>query len=105
MYYLEDKHAQYEYALYVRIKEARPYLLEWGFTDYYRFLNRLNEIKKRHNRYNQVYYIDNDCVDNDYNSCIRPEYYYKILRRPLNDYKVLTKADLSSNTNNIITFM
>lgn len=68
-------------------------------------MRKIEEMKKRHNRYNQVYYFDNDFIENDYNSNIRVDFYYRLLRRPVCDYKVLTKADFSSSKNNIITFM
>lgn len=106
MYYLEDKHPDYLYALYKRVNGATPYLDTFHYgCDYYNVMCYIENMKKKHDRYNQIYYIDNDFINNYYNSQIRPDYYYKLLRCSLSDYKEVTKADLSIHTNNIITFM
>jgi len=106
MYYLEDKHPEYEYAIYTRIKSGTPFLNEFpSCFNYFDIMRKIEEIKKRHNRYNQLYYFDNDFIENDYNPNVRVDFYYRVLRRPVSDYKVLTKADFSSSRSTIITFM
>lgn len=85
MYYLNDKHSKYEYALYCRVGQALPYIKRIfdSLDDVYRYIF---EIEKRHNHYNQFFYIDNDFYENFYNiSCGGT--YYKVLRRPVADWE------------------
>lgn len=87
MYFLEDKHPKYEYACYIRVKNATPYVQARGddMNDVWR---EIGEIEKRHARYNQHYYIDNDFYDNPYPNGDY-SYYYRFLRREVNDWETL----------------
>ncbi len=99
MYYLNDKHSKYEYALYCRVGNACPYIARTfnSIDDVYRFVN---DIEKRHNHYRQIFYIDNDFYNNKYNlncNCT----YYKILRRPVSDWVDNWEVE-ENNYNNIL---
>lgn len=85
MYYLNDKHPKFEYVLYVRQGNAIPFLSGKIYSSYYEICRELKDIAKRHDRYNQKYYIDEEFFDNEYK---RGEgTYYKILCRKVNDWK------------------
>lgn len=90
MYLLNDKHSKYEYVIYVRCGTAIPYLNGKIFTSYNDVCNYLEEIAKRHQRYNRIFYIDNKFYKNE---CERDErcIYYKILRRPVSDWEEIEK--------------
>lgn len=65
LYFLNDKHSKYQYAIYCRVNGATPYIstiLE-TIDDVFRWVE---EKEKRHNHYNQLYYIDNDFYKNKY---------------------------------------
>lgn len=85
MYYLNDKHPQYEYCLYVRNCSACPYIAR-TFTDIYDVYRFVEEIEKKHNRYNRVFYIDNDFYQNKYSPNVEG-IYYKFLKRRINDWE------------------
>ena len=92
MYYLNDKHPKYEYCLYTRVNNAMPYI-ENKFSsidDVYRYIS---EIEKRHNHYGQIFYIDNDFYNNSY-SISTGGFYYKFLRRPVEDWEEFTKNEV-----------
>lgn len=85
MYYLEDKHPTNEYGCYIQNKGAMPYIAGWrgsSIEDVYRYIA---EIEKRHNRYRQHFYIDNDFYNNKYNNSDYV-YYYRFLIRKINDW-------------------
>ena len=86
MYYLNDKHPQYEYCLYVRNGSACPYIMPRTFTDEWEAKNYAYEIEKRHNRFNRIFYIDNDFYNNRYSPNVEG-IYYKFLRREVNDWE------------------
>lgn len=100
MYYLNDKHSKYEYAVYCRVGQALPYIQKIlnSIEDVYRYVN---ELEKRHNHYRQFFYIDNDFYDNHY-SLNNGGTYYKILRRPVSDWD--DKWEDSKTCNNILYF-
>jgi hypothetical protein len=85
MYYLNDKHSEYEYVVYKRVGSARPYLAR-TFDSFDDVLRNVQEIEKRHNHYRQVFYIDNDFYENQYNQNLNGTY-YKFLRRPVFDWE------------------
>lgn len=88
MYYLEDNHNEYEYSCYVQSKGGIPYIT-WrgqGIEDVYRFIK---EIEKKHRRYKQHFYIDNDFYNNEYNNNDYV-YYYRFLRRKINDWETVS---------------
>lgn len=91
MYYLNDKHPQYEYALYKRIGQALPYIENTfnSIDDVYRYIE---QIEKRHNHYGQLFYIDNDFYKNSYNISTGGTY-YKFLRRPVSDWQEFSKNE------------
>ena len=92
MYYLNDKHPKYEYALYVRVNQAMPYIVNKfsSIDDVYRYIP---EIEKRHNHYGQIFYIDNDFYKNSYNISAGGTY-YKFLRRPVADWQEFSKNEI-----------
>lgn len=65
MYFLNDQHSKYQYAIYCRVNGATPYIKQVldSIDDVFRFFE---EVTKRHNRYHQVYYVDNDFFKNQY---------------------------------------
>lgn len=85
MYYLNDKHPKYEYALYCRVGNALPYIAR-TFTDLGDVYRYILEIEKRHNRYHQVFYIDNVFYKNAYTLGAGGTY-YKFLRRKVEDWQ------------------
>lgn len=67
MYYLNDKHPEYEYCLYIQVENALPYIMEYkNIITYEDLFRKIQEIEKKHNRYRQRFYIDNDFYDNKY---------------------------------------
>lgn len=91
MYYLNDKHPKYEYDIYIKNGEGIPYINGKIFTSYKDVCNYLEEIAKRHIRYNRVFYIDDDFFDNKYKKDIKGTY-YKILKRPVSDWEDIKKG-------------
>ena len=86
MYYLNDKHPEYEYALYCRVGSATPYIVPRKFNDMSDVLRFIDELEKRHNRYHQIFFIDNDFYENKY-SINHNGTYYKFLRRKVFDWE------------------
>lgn len=87
--YLNDKHVEYEYILYVKVGSACPYLagLE-PMRSWREVMNTIKWIENKHSKsYNGWYYIDNDFYDNPYPLTSNGTY-YKILRRKVNDWEV-----------------
>lgn len=99
MYYLNDKHPKYEYALYVRVGKACPYIKRVfvSIDDVYRYIH---EIEKRHNHYSQSFYIDNDFYKNEYAN-VNVDTYYKFLRRNVEDWQEFTVS--APSYNNVIS--
>jgi hypothetical protein len=89
LYYLNDKHSKYEYVLYIRHGKAEPFLGRI-FTSYYDIKRELEEIARRHDRFNQVYFIDEDFFKNQYSK--GEGTYYKILMREVKDWKTFKKV-------------
>lgn len=85
MYYLNDKHPEYEYAVYCRVSTACPYIVRI-FENKRQLKIFMEGIIKWHNRYHQVFYIDNEEYDNEY-SINEGGTYYKILKRAVNDWE------------------
>lgn len=102
MYYLNDKHSKYEYALYCRVGNACPYIARIfnSIDEVYRYAN---EIEKRHNHYRQFFYIDNDFYNNNYNLNSNGTY-YKFLRRPVSDWEDNWEETTEKSLNNILYF-
>ena len=105
MYYLNDQHPRYECALYTRVGNAVPYITEKRYiiniTD---ILREIDSIERRHNRYRQIFYIDNDFYENKY-SINQNGTYYKFLKRPVNDWEELdTKTEESRINTNVLKF-
>lgn len=88
MYYLNDKHTQYEYAIYCRKGKATPYLLGQVFQNEIQARNYIETIGKRHERFNQPYYVDNKFYKNTYPSNSNG-FYYKVLKRPVKDWQII----------------
>ena len=88
MYYLNDKHSQYQYVIYCKQNmRAFPYLLprEFDSLKEVKIFFREN-IEKRNERYGYIYFVDNDFYHNRYSQNINGAY-YKVLRRKVNDWK------------------
>jgi len=96
MYYLEDKHSEYEYTCYIRVADALPYINIWKGTSMEDVWNFIREIEKKHSRYNENYYIDNDFYVNPYR---RSDYshYYRFMVRKVNDWKRLSLKNEKCN--------
>lgn len=95
MYYLNDQHPKYQYAIYCRVGNAMPYIIEKWFKDLNDIYRYIAEIEKKHNRYNQAFYIDNDFYNNQYKNinCV----YYKFLRRPVSDWEEFNTEEEYTN--------
>lgn len=91
MYYLNDKHPKYEFTVYIRCGNGTPYLIPRKFETYSEVCKFLNEKAKWHFRYNQRFYIDDSFFSNEYKKDING-IYYKILKRPVSDWKELKKG-------------
>lgn len=104
MYYLEDNHPSYEYTLYVQVGSATPYIGVWKATEISDVYRMIGEIEKRHNRYRQHFYIDNDFYKNHYN---KNDYvwYYRFMKRKVNDWQtVKTQRKEQKTKNKILQF-
>lgn len=84
MYYLNDKHPQYQYAIYCKNGSACPYIKA--------VLDNREEVKvyissivKWHKRYHHNFYIDNKFYKNE-EKLLPTGFYYKVLRRTVNDW-------------------
>lgn len=89
MYYLNDKHPKYEFTIYIRQGTAIPYLIN-TYNSYYDAKRFLEEKAKRHQHYNQIFYIDEDFFENEYTNNYQGTY-YKILKRPVADWEEIEK--------------
>lgn len=86
--FLETKHPKFEYTCYVQVKNGCPYIGIWrgeSIADVYR---DILQIEKRHNRYRQQFYIDNDFYKNKYKNGDFT-YYYRFMFRKVNDWQTL----------------
>ncbi len=93
MYFLNDKHPKYEYTLYVRVGQAKPYLMR-TFDSIEDVIRHTEALEKRHNHYRQIFYIDNDFYKNRYNENLNGTY-YKYLRRPVFDWEEFNESEES----------
>ena len=89
MYLLNDKHSKFEYVIYVRCGNARPYLCGKIYSSYMDVCRELESIAKRNDRYHRVYYIDDDFFENQYDK--GEGTYYTILRRTVLDWEEFKK--------------
>lgn len=85
MYFLNDKHPQYEYVLYCCVSNATPYL-KHQFDNMRDVYQCVASLERWHNRYHQIFYIDNDFYNNHYSSNMNGVY-YKFLRRKVLDWE------------------
>lgn len=85
MYYLNDKHPQYEYCLYIRNGTGCPYIAR-TFDDMFEAQRYIIELEKRNNRFHRIFYVDNEFYKNQYSPNIEG-IYYKILKREINDWE------------------
>lgn len=88
MYYLEDHHSKYEYTFYKRVANSIPYIGTWKGYDMSDVYREIKEIEKKHARYNQHFYIDNDFYNNVYKNGDYV-YYYRFMRREVNDWETI----------------
>ena len=95
MYFLNDVHPEYEYVVFCRVGNAQPYL-KTVFSKFSQVEQFIQGVEKWHNRYNQIFYIDNDFYKNYYTKQINGTY-YKILRRKVNDWE-----EFSADSKNFI---
>lgn len=85
MYYLNDKHPKYEYAIYCRVGNACPYI-QRTFTNEKQINEFIKGIVRWHNKYHQIFYIDSEKYKNEYSINMNGTY-YKILKRTVNDWE------------------
>lgn len=85
MYYLNDKHNKYDYAVYCRVSTASPYITA-TFKDRKQLDRFFKGIIRWHNRYHQIFYIDSKDYKNEYSKNMNGTY-YKILKRKVNDWE------------------
>ena len=100
MYFLNDSHPEYEYTLYTRVGNAKPFLLN-RYNSFEDVLSEISSREKRYNRYNEVFYIDNDFYSNHYN-INAGGIYLKFLRRRINDWEEFNYNSILEN--NIVYF-
>lgn len=93
MYYLNDQHQDYEYCLYIQRGHACPYINQLYVRDLDGILREVTEIEKKHNRYHQRFYIDNDFYKNAY-SIGSGGTYYKFLRRRVADWEEFKRDEV-----------
>lgn len=93
---LYNRKYDYEYVFYIRHNNACPFLSHI-YHDFNDVLKEISDIEKKANRYNWIFYIDNDFYNNYYNINAGGTY-YKVLRRAVNDWEEL---DSKSKRNNI----
>ena len=96
MYYLNDRHPEFEYAVYCKVGQACPYLVPRTFESMNEVNRFIEDTEKKHNRYGKIFYIDNDFYENHYNINANGVY-YKILRRRVSDWE-----EFYTKNNNII---
>lgn len=92
MYYLNDEHSEYEYTVYIRHGTGQPFLCGRIFTSYWNVCNYLRDIAKNHDKYHRIYYIDDPFFNNEYEKNFEGSY-YKILRRPVSDWKEIRQQN------------
>ena len=92
MYYLNDKHSQYEYGIYIRHGTGIPYIVERPHRNYWDLVRELEEEAKKHHRYNRIYFIDEKWFKNEYERNVVGTY-YKILRRPIADWEEIIEEE------------
>lgn len=85
MYYLNDKHSEFEYAIYKRVNNACPYIA-CVFSNLREVEEFFKSVVTNHNRYNHIYYIDAIGYKNEYPKELAM-FYYKVLKRPVNDWQ------------------
>ena len=102
MYYLNDKHSEYEYVIYCkRNYKSLPYLIPCQFSNLKEVkLFITQNIEKRNDRYGYTYYIDNDFYKNKYTQNLNGAY-YKVLRRKVNDWKDFKTTEIEKNVINL----
>ena len=88
MYYLNDNHPEYEYAIYCITNNGTPYIAG-HFTNKEQIQEHIGSITRRHDKYHQSYYVDNDFFTNEYEMS-QSKNYYKVLQRAVNDWQELT---------------
>lgn len=87
MYYLNDNHPEYEYAVYCRMNQATPYI-KATFDNKKQLEEYLKAVIRRHNQFHQSYYLDVDFYENEYPEN-QSNAYYKVLRRTVNDWQAI----------------
>lgn len=88
MYYLNDKHSEYEYIIYCKKAKGTPYLMATVFNNEMQIKSFIIEIGERHQRFNQPYYIDNNFYENIH-PLTTDVFYYKILKRKVNNWQTV----------------
>ena len=104
MYYLEQKHPEYEYTLYVQQASACPYTI-CVLNSFEQVLDKIEHIEKQHCYYwNRDFYIDNDFYNNKQERTPTGTY-YKFLRRKVNDWEDFTTKDEIGKCTNGSTYL
>lgn len=95
----------YEYTFYIKHGKSCPFL-QGSYFSMEDVKRAIFEIEKKSNRYNWIYYIDNEFYNNYYHSNIGGTY-YKVLKRPVSNwlpYEYIESKNLETyeNETNII---
>lgn len=80
---------KYEYTIYIQIRNGTPFC-SGIYSNEKQVEEHLKSLIRRHKQYKQIYYVDNKNYDNEYSKA-QTGTYYKILRRPINDWQELTE--------------
>ncbi len=103
MYYLENIHPEYEYAIYCRVSNATPYIIPRTFNSFLDVQRFFTNTTRRHDRFHQIYYIDNKFYNNKYSNNMNG-YYYKVLKRLVNDWKNIDDEETNEKNDKLINF-
>lgn len=85
MYYLNDRHPDYQYAVYCKYQGGSPYI-KTVLDNKEQLDQYIESIVNRHNQFHHIFYIDNDFYDNKYPKDLQG-IYYKVLKRKVNDWE------------------
>ena len=86
MYYLNDDHPEFQYAIYCIVNKGCPYIAPRLFDNVMDVYNYIEELAKNNNRYHRTFYVDNDFYNNQYN-LDTSNIYYKVLKRKVLDWE------------------
>lgn len=94
MYYNLLSHPGYEYAIYCRVGNAKPYIIPRLFKDIQEVYRFLEEQERRVG----IVYVDNDFYENKYSKSEKGTY-YKVLQRPIADWEDAKEKNIKNTCN------